>query len=271
MNYMKGIWFRILSGIVLLSFGLFSLNSCDDDVCTGVVINYLYFKDEMYKVGEKRIFSHYAGKNRVDNSLIGTTVEYVAGDTVIEGKTCKIIKSEFSSSDSKMKTEELSFIYEELVYDDEWEVPDDYPYSTHGAKVYEYLDGQFVLKYDFTMKSGDGFKFYDKKAKAYIASPNKMKKLEAIRDNPKMFTELHKWRVTFEGTDCVWVECAGANYGDGMIINPDEKGYKFLDSIIGVDGQPRFKYTVFGYKTFFDEESRPCSRVVILDDKGWHF
>ncbi len=254
------------------------LPSCDDGDSTGKVVSYEYVGGRMYKNGERRVFTHYMSRDRREGDFLGTTIETVVGDTVLDGKECKLLLRQFSpvknesgdvSRNSFATPTNLSsyaIIYEELI--NPMIITENMAVSEDGARIFEYIDGRFILKYDFSLKRGDCLNVYNIKTRAYEWSPISMKNLEVLNVIDTPFTGL-SWRVTFDGTDCVWVEGVGASYGDGLIYNPDETGYIFLDSVIAPDGTVRFDYRMFEIKADFYAVGRPWSIVLIYDNDGW--
>lgn len=254
------------------------LTSCDDGDSTGKVVSYEYVGSRMYRNGERRVFSHYTSCERREEDISGITIETVVGDTVVEGKECKLLLRQFSphkhestdvshcSVEAENNQSSYAVVYEELI--NPMTITEDVTVSEDGAKIFEYIDGRFILKYDFSLKSGECLNVYNSKTRAYEWSSISMKYLEvlnAINTPPSGLS----WRVTFDGTDCVWVEGIGASYGHGLIYNPDETDCMFLDSVIAPDGTVRFDYKMFDLRADFTAAGRPWSIVLIYDKNGW--
>lgn len=161
---------------------------------------------------------------------------------------------------------ERAVVYEELINPVTFE---EKAFSQYGAKIYEYIDDEFILKYDFTKRSGDEITRYNVKTKQYEKTGVKMKLIEGFNWEIGDWSVEPTWRVAFDGSDCVWIESAGASYGDGMIYNPDDTGYKMLDSVVSVDGTTLFDYTSLEDKAIITATERPFSATFIRDNNGW--
>lgn len=253
---------------MMFVFCISMLSSCsDDDDVVGMVVLYEYHGNTLYKTGDKKLYTHYKTLDRNADDRLGSTVETVEGDTVVDGKMCKVLKREFTPADGGMTVSSRAVVYEELINPVTFE---NKSFSQDGAKVYEYIDNQFILKYDFTLRSGDEITRYNVKTKQYEKTGMKMKLIEGFNWEIGDWSGAPTWRVTFDGSDCVWVESAGASYGDGMIYNPDEVGYKMLDSVVGADGTILFDYTSLKDKAIIKGTERPFGATFINDNGGWH-
>lgn len=225
-------------GIAWVMIGIICtvISSCEsEDAIPPDILCYEY-RGNTYQIGTVRTFTHYSKKDLNDDGVIlGKMIETVVKDTILEGRKCQLLKQEIfdlGSSDYSLISSPSAINYP-IVYEEFKDALDVNPaISFDGGKIYEYIDGDFILKYDFTLKRGDKFRLYNVKTHQFENVEMTMAHLEALDDFCAPF-----WRVTFIDSDCIWIEGIGANYGSGMIYDPDEKGYMCFDSLIYSDGE----------------------------------
>ncbi len=229
--------------------------SCETEAAIPPDILCYAYRGNTYQKGMVRTFTHYSKKHlNEDGVILGRMVETVVKDTIVEGQNCQLLKQEYydsGSSDYSLASSPATINYS-IVFETCKDALDVNPaISFDGGKIYEYIDGDFILKYDFTLKRGDKFRLYNEKTHQYEDAEMTMANLEALVDFGAPL-----WRVTFTDNDCVWIEGIGANYGGGMIFNPDEKGYMCLDSLIYPHGEI-VDYSIFDLLPLDVFEGRP--------------